>query len=803
MIKKLASAIIVLSTLLSLFPLVGCGFEKNYSFYPEQSEVAVYGNKNEQTGLWDVDPISLSQAYNETFAIQKTQKLKKGYYSVSVAIASKSISFDYNVSAVFGVYANREALGLKELSNSHFVKEDVLQEFEFCFENPKKQDVTFVLYTTNRVSVSIDKMFVKKIDKARYEGYCLSVKENDKAVFETEKLEEFDQNKLYVFKAKDVVFNLNATQTTYDVLLLASCLQGLVNRNGTHLYVWYNDKPDAYWFEYLSSDQRILDGKSVVEINSVQGLLHTFKDFYSGFCLWETDVPATENVACTIAGVENTLPLRKDGALYDYLSTEEGFSVKKDLCGMFTGKGVIPETQRESSGSAKCDAYLWAKEKYLDEGLTNSTLMAYHLDAFSFEKSGIFNSYYSMSQCFLLNKDYYVKNKAFFWDLTCLDDIVPNDDKTQPLGTDLATLRELLKSQNEMANGEVTVIGGFVPWYIKYTSSAGYGNEGQVAPETSEWTFSRLFGEYYAIKDADAYGQTSLANASIYSQVAKNPEITKREYKTDEQLYNYCVENGYIDENGDVVANNYVCVYMGDYDSSAWIMTNMPQIMNDENLGFVPMCFPINASIYDRAGFVYNYMYEHFADNPNVRFIADHNGYGYLDVVSLNEAQNINGSVESYLDKAVQFNSMYGLSAQGFLIDTWGNPNDVFGKWESLIKPYSEAFPVGVSVTTSAQMPFIDGCFAVQTEEGYVPWTKIVSFPNASNSLKQVNVLLSEFKSIRSVNFKLLRTVVSMPTQLKSVFDDAVSLGAKITALDYEVYYYLAEYHSVRNGNIF
>lgn len=801
-IKKITVIFIVSVVLLLILPFTACEKKDSFDIYPEQSEVDIYGNKNVKTGLWDLEPLALPQAYNETVAIQKTKKLAKGYYSVSINISSENIEFDYNVNVLFGVHANGKALALKEIYNDDFKKVSELQNFKLIFENPKNQSVTFYFFTMNRSLVSIDKMQVEKVEKRIFENYIDSINLKDESVFKATKKEIYDENKLYLFNARNTVFNLNATETTYDVLLLSSCLQGLVNRDAVRLFILYDDKTDAYWLDYLSKEQRILSNKEVIEIKSVESLLETFKDFYGGFCLWDALVPATENVACTVSGVENLLPLRKYGVLYNYLSQKEGFEAKKDLSGMFTGEGIIPESDTKSTGSAKNDAYIWAKEKYLDKGLTNPTLMAYHLDAFSFEKSGVFNSYYAISQCFLLNKDYYVKNKAFFWDLTCLNNVTPNDDISQPLGTDLKTLRQLLQSQNNLANGEVTVIGGFVPWYIKYTSSSGYGDEGQVAPETAEWTFSRVFGEYYAIKDADAFGQTSLANASIYSQIEKMPEVTQRRYKTDAELYDYCVEQGYIDASGDVVSNNYVCVYMGDYDSSAWIMTNMPTIMNDENLGFIPMCFPVNASIYDRAGFIYNYMFEHFSENSNVRFIADHNGYGYLDIVSLNESQGIKGNVEGYFEKTREFNSMYGLSAQSFLIDTWGKPDDYWGKWENLIKPYSELFHTGVSITTSAQMPFIAGCFAVETKNGYVPWTKIVSFPNGANSLKQMNVLLGEFKEKRGVDFTLLRTVVSTPTQLKNVFDDAKMFGADITALDYEVFYYLAEYYSVCNGNI-
>lgn len=801
-INKLVLLFIVCMIFFSVFTMVSCQ-TKDFEIFPEQSETDIYGEKNETTGLWEVKPVALPQAYNETVALKKTKKLKKGYYSASLSVLSESTNFDNNIHIVFGIYANGKVLALKEIYNNEFSEKNQLQNFRVVFYSKRLQGVTFYVYTTNRSGAAVDRISVKTASKKDYNNYSKKIEDINAEVFKAKKTEGFDSQALYIFNASKAAYSVYDTQTGYDVLLLVSALQGLVNRNNTYLFVIFDGKTDNYWLNYLKTERQIFNGRTrTVEISSVQDLLYTFKDFYKGFCLWDDAVPATENIACTVAGVEDVLPLRKNYALYNFLSVQNNFNIKKDLTGLFDGKGNIHGTDIESTGSAKNDAYLWAKENYLDKGLTNPTLMANHLDSFSFEKSGVFHSYYALDQCFLLNKDYYIANKAFFWDLTCLDNVAPNDDKGQPLGTDLKTLRQILQVQNTRANGKVTVIGGFVPWYIKYTSKAGYGNEGQVEPEEAEWAFARLFGEYYMIKDADAYGQTSLANASVYSKIERAPQSTVRPSLTDEQLFDLCVEQGYIDENGNVIDNNYICLYMGDYDSSAWIMKNMPAIINDKNLGFVPMCFPVNASIYERAGFIYNYMYDKFAENKNVRFIADHNGYGYLDIVSLDKAELLAGSVETYLQEAKNFNAAYGLTAQGFLIDTWGTTQEIFGHWETLLKPYSEVFPTGVSITTSAQMPFIDGCFGVRTQKAVVPWTKIVSFPNGSASSKQISVLLNEFKSIKGVNFSLLRTVVSTPTQLKNVLDDANGLGVNIIVLDYEIYYFLAEYHCIRTGNI-
>ncbi|NIR00989.1 MAG: hypothetical protein GTN78_12440, partial [Gemmatimonadales bacterium] len=60
--------------------------------------------------------------------------------------------------------------------------------------------------------------------------------------------------------------------------------------------------------------------------------------------------------------------------------------VNPDGSSMFAGRGTIPDSSTPSTGSAKCDAYLWAKEKYLDSGKCNPAKMGYYIDAYWLRK---------------------------------------------------------------------------------------------------------------------------------------------------------------------------------------------------------------------------------------------------------------------------------------------------------------------------------------------------------------------------------------------------------------------------------
>ena len=267
-----------------------------------------------------------------------------------------------------------------------------------------------------------------------------------------------------------VVFDVNSCFTEcgddsvlkYDALKFVSSLQGLVNREEPRLLVRFLEGEgqagtiniDDYWLELLQRDW--LKERPVERITKLEDLIARFPEACTGVVLWDPGVAATSNVASTICGVEGLLPVRANSALQARL-VDGGpkLPVKKSLVGMFTGS---------ESGSRKCDAYLWAKRTYLDAGLCNDSLMAYYIDAYTQrpEKPGF--EYHDFPNTTLTNGDYYIAQKAFFFDLGPWADETPVDDPNQPLGTDKHTLEALLKSMYQQNQGKkFTSVGGFTP----------------------------------------------------------------------------------------------------------------------------------------------------------------------------------------------------------------------------------------------------------------------------------------------------------------------------------------------------
>jgi len=89
--------------------------------------------------------------------------------------------------------------------------------------------------------------------------------------------------------------------------------------------------------------------------------------------------------------------------------------LREDGTSLFTGSGTIPGTKLPSSGSAKCDAYLWLKAHYLDTGKVDATYAGYYIDTAWLSKPWMSQPNHHT----LTNHDFFIAHKAFFFDLNC------------------------------------------------------------------------------------------------------------------------------------------------------------------------------------------------------------------------------------------------------------------------------------------------------------------------------------------------------------------------------------------------
>ena len=392
--------------------------------------------------------------------------------------------------------------------------------------------------------------------------------------------------------------------------------------------------------------------------NIVDTVNHFAGDF-DGVVLWDPAVPATSNVAMTIAGVENLLPIPKRnvaGSLYQMLVTGgPHLTVKRDLAGMFTGTGTIPETNLPSSGSAKNDAYRWAIEKYVKTGKTDPAKICYYVDAYG----GNDNNNTA--------EDYFVMQKGFVWDLDVWGDEIPVDDPGQAMGTDLTTLKSLLLACAERITPEQMIqCGGFPPFSIKYSTYGSAG--GKHDPVPTEWECMDLLTAYNAYCEADGV----ISNCSIYHQMPRPTRINQ----SPPPLYDECVDAGWITATGQVAKRMFVLHYVGDYDAPAWLNSLLPPKWDHFYRGQVPIPWGWDPNTSDRG----HAMWDEYIHTRTPRdFIqASDSGAGYINPNQLFPPRNPSG-LPSGVSNWIAFNKpwyrMFDIRHTGFIIEGNSEPS--------------------------------------------------------------------------------------------------------------------------------
>ena len=497
-----------------------------------------------------------------------------------------------------------------------------------------------------------------------------------------------------------------AARLGWDTLQVATAIQGIANRDGANVFIRYEPETDDFWWNYLRNENGWLKNRPVIEIHDVADLLHQFASQLKGVVLYDDHVAATANVANTIAGVEDRLALRYDtapGSLYSQLSKLSEFpkDVLKlfhdDGSPMFTGKGTIPGTDIPSTGSAKNDAYRWAVARYLDSGRCSLQYLAYYIDSFWLTNptlGGLANST-------MANHDFFISHRAFFFDLGVYGDETPNDDPTQKLGTDRATLISLLHSANHLSDGQIMTIGGFVPWLWKYVGPSGTGphdfkgSGGKHHPVHNEWEMARLASAYNFVIDADAVGLSCLANASFYEHFPLKDHYTQNPHPTVANLK----ARGLILPDGHVKNAAYITFYMGDYDSSAWLARSVPKWWADPQHGKIFCNWAFDPNLDRRVPQVLDYVRTH--QSTNDWFISGDCGAGYLNPGMLT-APRFDAAVPDGWRSWTRYNQeyyhRYDLTITGFIIEGFA---PFMG--EKGFDKYSKFSPDGLMIETGSQ----------------------------------------------------------------------------------------------------
>ncbi|MHB9035861.1 MAG: hypothetical protein ACYC64_04280 [Armatimonadota bacterium] len=505
-------------------------------------------------------------------------------------------------------------------------------------------------------------------------------------------------------------------------------------------------------------------------------LFDRFGSHARGLVLYDSDpstgVISTSLVATTAAACENAIAVRKDttpGSMYDWLVNIRNYPVLIDLTGKFTGSGTIWQTATPSTGSAKCDAYIWAKEKYLDTGRCDPAILSYSLDLFGLQPGN--DIYTSLS-----NLDYAVSKKGFCFELSPWGDEVATDDPTQPLGTDLNTYKQILNACNVQTNyGKMIKVCGFLNWDKKYTNATGVG--GTHEPVATEWEMMRIHSAYNAYGEPDAPDPRCFANASFYSALL--PEVHDRRYvQNPPPTYSDMVARGLIDGGGNIVPGNYVLLGLGDYDAPSWTMyLALNGLYSDPARGQRYCTWGVNPNLIDRMSAGIDYMFRHKTSKDY--FMAWDSGAGYVQPQQLYGTRSPSGytsGVPVWQAHCREYYRPLDYSISGWLLN---------GASPFTITDYQNYTPfsgdgIGAHVLTSPTA-LVNNVPCNAIRDDMLDW-------DAGDTARVMN-----FAS--GVNFGWYRTIMWTPTQIMNLEDYWANSGNNHRFLDAYTYYYLLRYY--------
>ncbi|MEW6237429.1 MAG: GxGYxYP domain-containing protein [Candidatus Omnitrophota bacterium] len=412
----------------------------------------------------------------------------------------------------------------------------------------------------------------------------------------------------------------------YDVINLVSALQGLVNRDAPQLYILYvreqfsynKQNIDRFWLDKLRSPGLFLADYPITNVKTLEELLSIFRSYYTAVVLWDANVPASANAALTIAGSDGFLPVRLDKSP-DSLFTqivESGPQLppRERLADRFNAVGNIPDTPIASTGYKKGDAYLWARYFYLDKGMCAPNHFAFFLDPYDWDLRVEGYQYPDLPNCAIVNHDFYVSKKSFFLDLDPWWDEKPTDTPGGAFlqGVDYnLILKDILKSAQKHTPGLPSPIlrfGGFVPWWVKYTSAFEGGLHKE--EETAE-RYAAIVSAYNGVIDGDSSPFGALANASVFQHYPLPDRYQQNPVPPPRPLEN----------------KNYLLFAIGSFDSSAFLYQTIPMLWDDPNRGKIPLAWALSPITSERTPPIFDYLYQNRTANDY--FVSGTAGGGY------------------------------------------------------------------------------------------------------------------------------------------------------------------------------
>ena len=381
----------------------------------------------------------------------------------------------------------------------------------------------------------------------------------------------------------------DGTPASYDEAMAVACLQGIINRKSPELYVLSrSNKRPQFWLDLLTRDGRWLQARERKPLADLDALVKLAGKRLKGAIIWDPAVPASVNVATTLASVHDAVVLSPE--LADRYLAKWRLKVLEDLRGKFTGA---------ETGSKKNDAYRWAIREYLAKGLCSSHLLCLFEDSFSARARGDIG--------YVLTRDWAVKNRAFVLDLSPWGDETPGDDPGQLLGLDLETYNLILAETLRHSTGKhMTELTGFFA-FSKYSDQPNHKSVHKEVP--TEWETVWLMSPFNCYQNTIS---SDCFNQSLHSQFPRQP-----------------LKQHYVAKSGALENKAYLCILMADYDSATQIYDFLPNHWHNADRGKIPLAWGINPNLLETYPDLIAYFYE--TATAADTFTADASAAGYMN----------------------------------------------------------------------------------------------------------------------------------------------------------------------------
>lgn len=258
--------------------------------------------------------------------------------------------------------------------------------------------------------------------------------------------------------------------------------------------------------------------------------------------------------------------------------------------------------------------------------------------------------------------------------------------------------------------------------------------------------------------EADAAHPCSMSNGSLmYKYRATATEYKNTDTKEEDMLT--------FDS-----SKRYFTIYVGDYDSSAWMKKYVYDFWKDSARGTLPLMWAFNPNLSNRIPVVWDYIYENKTDND---YIVAGEGAGYtmpgyfIENKETGDLRDTKEGWDVWIDYSKKYYQLFDIDITGFIINSTSGSVEVKGINPEIMEQFNKLSPVGSFTNSGSNRK---QALALQDGVPYVYLFNEVPF-NVDPKTGYASMYSYDRGVMSSFNFSAYRTVVQSPSTIKEVVD--------------------------------